>query len=498
MPRRIPTEDLLNEIQRLVDELDAPPTQREMREYGKFSTRPYKNRWGSWNDALIAAGYRPNKEHAISDEDLLAEIERLGTKMGESPTTDDMRNSGKYDPSVYQGRFGSWNDAVRAAGFSPNSQVSEDDLLDEIHRLAEGEEPPTSEKMQEKGAYTPKTYHNRFGSWSNAVKTAGYTPTNAEVPEEDLLSEIHRLSNGDRPPSSQEMMTEGKYAVSTYRGRFGTWNNAIRAADYQPRNPNSVIPKEKLLSEISRLAEELGRSPSAEDMRRLGKYSIPTYQQRFHSWWVAVVKAGFKPQRRQPLCPEATHRFHKAALQQSPRAKLIGLLFQFTGITPELFANFSDDWVRDTDEDLILSIPKQYTRSEAGFWEFRLQDEWTNPYTQERESTQLPEIVLWHLDASQEERSKNTVVRDILRISQEADLFDYRRSIDYNGLGTAPRVRPVDLRITHGINLARNGAPTDFIEDRLGLNQIEQQTDVEELLIWLAEREGVNHPEYQS
>lgn len=498
MPRRIPTEDLVNEIQQLVEELDDPPTQEEMRKYGKYSVKPYKNRWGTWNDAVVAAGYRPNKEHTISHDDLLSEINRLASTIGDTPTTDNMRNDGKYDPSVYQERFGSWNDAVRAAGLSPNSQTSKTDLLDEIHQLADGEEPPTSKKMREEGAYSPKTYHNRFGSWSDAVRAAGYTPVSAEKPEEDLLSEIRRLADGNEPPTSQEMKKNGKYAISTYYSHFGRWNDAVRAADYVPRSSDSSISKEELLAEISRLAEELKHTPSAEDMRRLGQYHPANYQEKFHSWWVAVVKAGLRPRRRQPLCPEAIHRFHEAALRQSPRAKLIGLLFQFTGITPELFEDFSADWIRDTSEDLILSVPERHTKPGAGFWEFRLQEKWTNPYTQQREETDLPEIMLWYVDSTHEERSKNTVVRDILKISQEADLFDHRVSINYEELGVVPRVRPVDLQITHGINLARNGAPEDLIQHRLGLDQIEQQTDVEQLLTWLAETEGKCYNEYNN
>jgi hypothetical protein len=56
--RKTSRKALIAELERLGDELDKPPTSDEMVEYGAYSSRTYKDRFGSWNEALKAAGFR--------------------------------------------------------------------------------------------------------------------------------------------------------------------------------------------------------------------------------------------------------------------------------------------------------------------------------------------------------------------------------------------------------------------------------------------------------
>lgn len=57
-------------------------------------------------------------------------------------------------------------------------QYTDEELLEEIRRLADelDQSPPKKRAMDEHGAYSSPTYHHRFGSWSNAVKEAGFEP----------------------------------------------------------------------------------------------------------------------------------------------------------------------------------------------------------------------------------------------------------------------------------------------------------------------------------
>lgn len=63
-------------------------------------------------------------------------------------------------------------------------QYSDEQLLDEICRLAEktGREPPKKRDMVEYGEYAPRTLQLRFGSWNEAVREAGFQPR--EIPVE--------------------------------------------------------------------------------------------------------------------------------------------------------------------------------------------------------------------------------------------------------------------------------------------------------------------------
>ena len=81
-------------------------------------------RFGSWTEALRAAGFEPNQTKNIPRARLLAEIRRLAEDLDRSVSIKDMREHGKYTGPTYQRRFGSWNDAILAAGVMPNTGYS--------------------------------------------------------------------------------------------------------------------------------------------------------------------------------------------------------------------------------------------------------------------------------------------------------------------------------------------------------------------------------------
>ncbi|MFB6198989.1 MAG: homing endonuclease associated repeat-containing protein, partial [Halobacteriaceae archaeon] len=82
---------------------------------------------------------------------------------------------------------------------------SDEELLAEIERLAEGDKPPTQAEMNEDGMVSAQTYHRRFGSWNNALESAGYGPNRpSRYSDQELLDEIDRLANDDTPPTTTE------------------------------------------------------------------------------------------------------------------------------------------------------------------------------------------------------------------------------------------------------------------------------------------------------
>ena len=110
MSHKIIEEDLIAELHRLADELGRLPTVREMNELGEYSHMPYVQRYGSWTEAVEAAGLEPNNpgRRDISEEELLDEIKRLAQELGRDPTCPEMDEYGKFSDATYVNRFGSW------------------------------------------------------------------------------------------------------------------------------------------------------------------------------------------------------------------------------------------------------------------------------------------------------------------------------------------------------------------------------------------------------
>lgn len=118
----IPREDLIAEIQRLADEIGTVPTKDEMKEQGDYSQQPYLNQFGSWSAALDAAGLDSSarRKGRIPTADLTAELRRLADELDHTPFAKDMTQHGAYSAMTYRNRFGSWSDALAEIGLEPD------------------------------------------------------------------------------------------------------------------------------------------------------------------------------------------------------------------------------------------------------------------------------------------------------------------------------------------------------------------------------------------
>lgn len=150
---------------------------------------------------------------------------------------------------------------------------------------------PTVVDMHEEGDYHPEVYIEVFGSWDAALKAAGLNPADIgtkKYPDTVLLDELQRLAQDlGRPPTQQDMNEHGEYSDTTYQQRFGSWNNALQEAMLG----TNELSERELIRELQRLAKEVERMPKVADMADHGKYAPVTYYRRFGSWLDALDEA---------------------------------------------------------------------------------------------------------------------------------------------------------------------------------------------------------------
>ena len=245
---QIPRDDLLDALSDLADALGVTPTRSQMDESGRYSHRPYYTEFGSWNDALRAAGFEPNHETTVTDEALLEELRRLANKMDGTPRLEDMADHGAFDPSTYYRDFGSWPDAKAAAGLDPatttNRRIPDDELVGDLRRLkAELGRTPRQIDVKEYGEYSPRPYYRRWDSWDDVLDAAGLEiDRNPGVSRDDLLAELQRLGEElNRTPLVVDLSTHSSYSFWPYRRVFNSWNNALRAAGFSTNKEHDVV-----------------------------------------------------------------------------------------------------------------------------------------------------------------------------------------------------------------------------------------------------------------
>ena len=121
-------------------------------------------------------------EQIWSDEDIIGAILVGKEILGKTPTFHQMKVLHKTHnlphPKTAQERFGSWENAIATAGLQSNKYYDKDFLVKEIERFMEeyGHVPSTNEFRATKGYPSVKGYKRLFGSFNSALVELGYTP----------------------------------------------------------------------------------------------------------------------------------------------------------------------------------------------------------------------------------------------------------------------------------------------------------------------------------
>jgi len=125
---------LIDELHRLKQDLERVPTTKNMKNDGKFVHSTYARRWGSWNAAIRAAGFDSNVQMDIPERELIEELQLLAERLDKSPTVSDMNERGKYSEVPYKDRWDSWSASLEKAGLEPNVRFETtcDELIADI------------------------------------------------------------------------------------------------------------------------------------------------------------------------------------------------------------------------------------------------------------------------------------------------------------------------------------------------------------------------------
>jgi len=232
------------------------------------------------------------------------------------------------------------------------------------------------------------------------------------------------------------------------------------------------VSDEELLRDLRELADDLGYVPTAREVQKNGTYGRATYEQRFPTFSVAVAKAGLIPKPWNLLTRKEISEWHKASVSQDPDYALTGIFFQFLPVKLDVYLDFEPEWLTALAEDTILSIPPEHTYQNERL-EIKVPETWTDPHTNEKKETSLPDLLDWCIaeHSSTPLNYTDSIEYAWNKISSEINFETPRPHIVRGGVR---KVTKTDLYHTHGVHLARNGASTEWIAQRMGLNKPEQ------------------------
>lgn len=114
--RHFDDEELLEDLRTAAGLLGSTTVaQKDYVRVGRFSCKPFLNRFGSWNSALDRAGLSKSRETNVTDSMLFENLESIWRSLGRQPFFSEIaRPLSKYSMKLYLDRFGGWTNACRA------------------------------------------------------------------------------------------------------------------------------------------------------------------------------------------------------------------------------------------------------------------------------------------------------------------------------------------------------------------------------------------------
>lgn len=108
-------EEILCDLRESAQKIGKPTMQqREYLKVGKFSCKPFINRFGSWNNAIRKAGLETTKDVSVSDKELFQNLENTWVSLNRQPFYSEMKRPlSRYGVKMYINRFGGWIEALK-------------------------------------------------------------------------------------------------------------------------------------------------------------------------------------------------------------------------------------------------------------------------------------------------------------------------------------------------------------------------------------------------
>ncbi len=213
-----------------------------------------------------------------TDDALLDDIRATALRLNKkSLTKEEYDKHGRFCAATMQNRLGSWNHALERSGLVVQKRINipHDELLRDLKRVAEmrGSDNVLRESYRTLGNFSDATMARTFGSWANALAAAGLNATPGWKPkakDDELFSNMAAVwEKVGRQPKQNDFHTPiSLFSADSYVRRFGSWRKALEAfvaianGDDDQSNNVEAVPQETVVVLPNQRERKTSRDPS--------------------------------------------------------------------------------------------------------------------------------------------------------------------------------------------------------------------------------------------
>jgi 5-methylcytosine-specific restriction endonuclease McrA len=252
-------DEYIDALQRVADRLGRSPTLEEYKQVSRKdepNVGAYKGLFDSWNTAKEAAGLSPcsSGPDGPSKEECVRALRKVANQLGKSPSQREYDNTiseGEISAANIKHQFSSWNAAKEAAGLEVVEKHgwTKSEVINSISRVSEQHDGQLSKrvylKLKQPTDPSVDTIMRLFGSWNQALDSAGLLPQPSQYTEEECIEALQYVAEKiGRSPRIREYRRHRRPTDPVpwvMKNSFESWNDMKELADLYAYDDGSYL-----------------------------------------------------------------------------------------------------------------------------------------------------------------------------------------------------------------------------------------------------------------
>lgn len=251
--------DLRTALQTLIEESSHPPLKHVISAKLRHSPLSYVTIFGSFNNALSAVGYDPERLPSATKPELSAAVDSVIDQLGDPPTPVELARYSRFSGQDFHTVFGSWQTLYHELGVEPPPGAFE-----RRSKTTTGSESASESASEETSASTDSISDKTDDKQTSVSRT-------------ELIEALKKANAAvDGPLKSSHLNEYSAFSQHQFTTEFGSIDEALERSGIDRRT--------QCLDEIGFVIDEIGQFPNQADVDRHARVSSPFIIRQFGNW----------------------------------------------------------------------------------------------------------------------------------------------------------------------------------------------------------------------